>query len=105
MPQMPMLMPRQNREAGEEIVPHAGVERRRDAHLRKRQAVRLGETVELRRLQTIEFLDQELRRGQARRQEPYNGLDTEANRRAHGRPPQPTDGIPSVPTRLATVQP
>src|SRR6266705_5184974 len=56
LPQVPVLVPRQNREAGEEIVPHMRVERRSHAHLGKRQAVGLGETVELRGLETIEFL-------------------------------------------------
>src|SRR3989454_6294145 len=57
LPHVPVLVPRQNREAGKEIVPHMRVERRSHAHLGQRQAVGLGETVELRGLKTIEFLD------------------------------------------------
>src|SRR5256885_3602685 len=47
------------------------------------RSVRLGEAVELRRLQAIEFLDDQLRRGHARGQEPCNGLETDPRSEEH----------------------
>src|SRR5512134_2787905 len=92
-------MPRQNAEAGEQVVLEPDVEGRRNANAIDRETVGFFYARDLRTLPSRELRYQLLWRFAVCRLEARRGLRSEADRRAGVRPQQPADEIAAISAR------
>src|SRR4029453_5299302 len=97
LPQVSMLMAREDRERREDVVAHLRIEGRRDLHTVDRQTVRRLNYGDLLGLQAIELGQDLLGRPIARRDEGRYRLRRESPDRARGSPEDPSDQIASIP--------